>query len=450
MTTTGLSSLPTALANLLHQYSGASSSSSASAAAPSGQPVPAGAALGSDPAFTLALSQEAMAAAMVGYDALGKMGEQFETDMAKAEGAGHDGGSVKVVVHQLAEAQSVVAGPFGDPDDVSLGTGVLSLEGGQVDPAGGGFVADGDPVTIPIANGSLNDIAASINAADLGLQAEVVEEGGGFALHLTGPTGAAKAFRLSGLPELAFDPAKPDQSFLSVAGTARDALYSVDGEEFAFDSNTDVPVALGARATFTAPGELSVATSTLGSQVQTLVRAFNAMQQGITGMAGKDGKLEKDVNLAAGLFKSLGDAATGTFQTGGAYAQLSEIGVTVQPDGTLGIDAAALDQAMAADPAALQRLVDLVSTAMTEAAKPYTEAGGSLHDQVALLGKMMMRGAPSLLDYMNGNGSAQAGGLASYLGGGQPSGAQGGLVSYLDGGGSSTASGLASVFSAQA
>jgi len=457
MSTTGLSALPSSLAALLTQYhSGGTAPSSSSATSGRVQDSPL--ALGSDPAYSLTLGQQDASKALVGYNQLGKLGKTFETEVAALEKptltTSGTGGSVNVQVHQLAQAQSVVAGPFGDPDTVSLGTGTLSIETGTTDATTGSFTANGQPVSIAITNGSLNDIANSINAAQAGLSASVMEENGGYTLHLIGNTGADQSFRISGLSELAYDPAQPESSPLATTQTAQDALYSADGIELSSGTNTSVPVALGTRADFTATGSMSVTKSALPDAVQKLVDAFNSMQKGIAGMAGKDGNLTNDVNLAAGLFKNLGDAATGTFGNAGSVSQLSDIGVTVQSDGTLAIDPTAMDAAVAADASGVQSLIGQVSTAMADAVTPYTKSGGALSSQVSLLSTLALHHGSSLLDYLDGSaGSQSSSGLLGALNANQSASSSGQktLLDYLNStsssSSSSSSSDLSSLFS---
>ncbi len=462
---TGLSALPSALAALLTKYGGAPASgandSAAGSAAAGRTATVAGGALGADPAFTLALGQHDAGNALIGYNHLAQTGRQFESEMAALETPAHavggGNGSVSVEVQQLAQAQALTSGPFGDADQVSLGTGTLSIETGTVDAATGAFTAAASPVNIPIANGSLNDIVAAINSANAGVSASVVEEGGGYALHLVGSeTGAAQAFRIQGLAELAYDPAHAEASPLATVATAQDALYAVDGGQFRYPSNSDVPVAIGARANFAAVGTVTVARSALPDEVRKLVDTFNGMQKTIIGLTGKSGELEKDANLAAGLFKNLGDAATASFAGAGKFSQLADVGVSVQSNGTLAINQVTLDSAVLGDSSGLQSLINQVSAAMAEAVAPYTKSGGSLASQVSLLSALMVRGGNSLVDYLDGSASSSSqtgqgggGGLASYLGGGRSSGASGAqndLVSYLDGTNTGT-SGLASLLS---
>ncbi|TAN63367.1 MAG: flagellar capping protein [Magnetospirillum sp.] len=436
MTTTALSALPPSLAALLSTYTtpGGKAHGDTADTTPQAPPTPAGGALGADPAYTLSLGQQGSSSALVGYTRLAKLGGQFESTMATLETptgtAAQTTGSIAVDVQQLARPQTLLSGAFGDSDHVSLGTGTLSIAAGTVAP-GGRFTAKDGGVSIPVKTGTLDDIVAAINAANAGVNAAVVEEGGGYALQLTGSAGGAdQAFRITGLPELAFDPGAPDSSMLTESQKAQDAVYSVDGTDYTSGTNSKVPVAFGITTDFTATGPLTVAKPSQPEAVQSLVVAFNTIQRSIAKMAGKDGDLAEDINLAAGMFKNLGDAATGSFGTGGTFTSLAQVGVTVQSDGTLAIDQTTLSEAVAANPTDLQSLIFAVSKAMDDAMAPYLGSKGSITRQSGILSAQISQGS-SLLDYLNGDNS----GSSSHKS----------LLDYLNGNGSGSSSGQASL-----
>ncbi len=479
--TTSLTALPSSLAALLSNYttSGAKSQTDAANPAPSSAPTVPGGALGADPAYTLKLGAQGSASALMGYTRLATLGGQFEGTMATLETPTQGAGSVTVDVQHLAQSQTLLSGAFGDSDQVSLGTGTLTIRTGTV-AADGSFTAKDAGVAVPIKTGTLDDIVASINAANAGVTASTVEEGGGYALKLTGSsTGADQAFSLQGLSELAFDPATPNTSALTESQSAQDAAYTIDGNNFVFGSNSKVPVAFGLTTDFTTTGTLTVAKPPQINAVQSLVTAFNTIQQSIAKAADKNGNLANDVNLAAGLFKNLGDAATGTVDTTGQFSSLSQVGVTVQPDGTLSIDQSALSAAVSSSPTDLQSLISAVSQAMDKAMAPYLGSKGSITAQFGLLSKQMLQGS-SLLDYLNGTASASgssnqqqslqdslsSGGsttgsspstkaapktLLDYLNGAgstsSPSGKQNSLLDYLNADSSSSSASLTSAFS---
>jgi len=461
MSTTGTAALPSSLATLLSKY-GNTTPTATTDATSHRAPKPTGGRLGADPAFTLSLGAQDTSAALIGYNRLAKLGDTFESEVAKLETPTQTQGStVTVTVSQLAQAQSVTTSPIGNPDKASLGTGTLTIQTGTLDADTNAFTASSTAkaVQIPITGGSLNDIAASINAAKAGLTASVVEQGGGYALKITSDaTGAGSAFSLSGLSELTYNPAAPAASPLTTVTEAQNAHFSVGGKDYASATNTNVPVGIGTRATFTETGTLTVASSTAADQVQTLTNTFNTMQKAIISLTSKDGGLDKDANLAAGLFKNLGDAATATVETTGSFKSLAEIGVTLQSDGTLKIDPTALDAAIAKDPDGVQALVGQVASTIDDAVKPYTGSTGSLKSQVTLLGTLVTRGGPSLIDYLNGNGQSQTqtqsatqNGLAALLNGGTGSTGtsatgQTDLASYLRNSGQSTSPDLSALF----
>lgn len=410
MSTNAVAALPTALAGLLKQYATPSKTDGTTTTAASAAASPLS--LGRDEAYSLSLGSAQSGSAMLGYTRLATLGAQVESDLqaaaAQASAPG-SAGSVEVQVNQLAQVQTVVTSLFGDPDSVSLGTGTLSVQMGAVESETGAFTPTGNPAEIVIAGGSLNDIAQSINDAGIGLTARVVESGGGFELEISGKdTGNGKAFALSGLGELAFDPSQPDTSPLTQTSEAADALYSVDGTDFAWSSNTGVPVAFGTTANFTATGSLGVARSTVTDTVQKMMKSFNSLQSAIVEMTGDKGELSANANLAAGMFKRIGDAAMAEYPTGGDISTLADIGIEVQKDGTLSIDQSVLAQALGKDPASVQSLIAQAAKGMDDAIRPYLGSKGAISSQVTVLGSLLGRGS-SLLDYLGGG--ASSGGL---------------------------------------
>ena len=434
--TTSLSALPSSLANLLTNYaSSGPQADGTTAATPQAAPTPAGGALGTDPAYTLKLGAQGSSTALLGYSRLATLGSQFESAISPLESSagssGQGSGSVAVNVQQLAQPQTLISGTFGDNDQVSLGTGTLTIATGPI-ASDGSFTAQGAGTAIPIKTGTLDDIVTSINAANAGVTASVVQQGGGYALQLTGSkSGTDQAFSVQGLSELAFDPATPNTSMLSETQTAQNAVYTVNGNTTEFGSNSNVPVSFGVTANFTATGALTVATPPQVGSIQSLVNAFNTVQQSIATMAGTNGQLANDVNLAAGMFKNLGDAATGTVDTGGKFTALSQVGVSVQTDGTLSIDQTTLAAAVSSDPTDLQSLISGVSTAMDKAMAPYLGSTGSITSQFKLLSAEMMQG-DSLLNVLNSSGTASTGGTSS---------SQGNLLDALNGGNSTASTG---------
>jgi flagellar hook-associated protein 2 len=457
MSTTGTAALPSSLATLLSKYGNTTANSTTDTSSHSA-PKPTGGRLGADPAFTLSLSSQDTSAALVGYNRLAQLGDKFETEVSKLETPTNtQANTVSVTVSQLAQAQSIATSPIGNPDKASLGTGTLTIQTGTLNPDTNAFTASPSTkaVSIPITGGTLNDIATSINAAKAGVTAQVVEEGGGYALHLTSTaTGASNAFTISGLSDLTYDPSAANSSAMVTVSAAQDAHFSVGGKDYSSATNDNVPVAIGTRTSFTQVGTQTVTVANASDRVQSLTNTFNAMQKAIVSLTSKDGGLDKDANLAAGLFKNLTDAATATVDTAGPFKSLADIGVTLQSDGTLKIDPTKLDATITQDSDGVQALVNQIASTIDDTVKPYTGSSGSLKSQVNLLSTMVARGGPSLLDYLNGTADTQSqsssqSGLASLLGGGTTPGvtaaAQNTLTSYLNSG-KSTSPDLSALF----
>lgn len=409
MSTSSVSALPTALAGLLKQYSSQAQKDDDTTPQTAAQAAASPLSLGRDPAYSLSLGSAQSGQAMLGYTRLATLGAQVDGELqavAAQTSSPGSAGSVQVDVKSLAQAQTLVTSLFGDPETVSLGTGVLQVQMGSFDEESGSFQPAGAPVDIAIVGGSLNDIAQSINDAKAGLTAKVVESGGGYELEISGEgTGAAKAFALSGLPELNFDPTRPEMSQLTQTSQAADINYTVDGTDFVWPSNTGVPVAFGTTADFTQAGASSVPRSGVADTVQSMLKSFNSLQQGIVRMTGDKGELAANANLAAGMFKRIGDAAMAEYSTGGELSTLADIGIQVGKDGTLSVDQSILATAIGKDPSAVQSLIAQAAKGMDDAIRPYLGTKGAISSQVSVLGSLLGRGS-SLLDYLDGGNSS--------------------------------------------
>lgn len=84
-------------------------------------------------------------------------------------------GSYSLNVTQLAQSQSLASGVFADRDTTTVGTGTLTFDVGGVT----------TNITVDGSNNTLEGLAASINDANAGVSAGVVDTGSGFRLVLS-------------------------------------------------------------------------------------------------------------------------------------------------------------------------------------------------------------------------------------------------------------------------
>lgn len=273
--------------------------------------------------------------------------------VASASGAALPG-SYAVAVTSLAHEQRSYSSSFASAGDALGQSGTLELT-----------VGTGDPLSVSVEAGdSLEAIAAKIN--DLGgrVSASVLNEGSGYRLQVRGlDTGAANSISFSETGvALGFD--APD----SVRQAATDAVVEVDGFTITRSTNQiagAIPgVTLAVTAETTAPVTLTVETDTaaLRTKLQSLADAYNAVVKRSHEVAGHGTQKATNPMLAGdsalrGVTSSLSRTVLETRTDAGTYQTLGSIGMKLERDGTMSIDSAKLDAALAADPGSVEELL---------------------------------------------------------------------------------------------
>jgi flagellar hook-associated protein 2 len=291
-------------------------------------------------------------------------------------------GSYSLEVTQLAQAQKLVAAGQASTSS-AIGAGTLTFEfgtisGGSFDDVTGqytaaSFVAGGagaKTVTIGAANNTLAGIRDAINAAKIGVTASIVNDGSGTPYRLAlsvADTGADNSVRISVAGDaalsnlIAHDPAGTQN--LAETVSARNATFEVDGVAITKPKNTVNDVIEGVTlnllsANAGAPTAITVArdSAAIKTSVDALAKAYNELNATIKNVssfnaATKQGTvLQGDVTvitLQSRIRTALSNALTGV---SGSYNNLSQIGLAFQKDGTLSVDAAKFEAALADSP----------------------------------------------------------------------------------------------------
>lgn len=258
-------------------------------------------------------------------------------------------GRYRIEVAALATAQRQQSGPVAAGAD--LGGGSLSFT-----VAGESFVVNlGTSTTIA----QLRD---AINAATggRGLSATVVNGDAGSVLVLNAArSGSANAISLSASGSIATFAAG-----LTVTTPAADALVRVDGVSRSAPENrlTDLITGLSLDLTRAAPGasftlDIGTDPSNTRNALQGFITAYNTALGALRNVSAFNAETRQGGPL-------LGDAAVrGLAQqlrgaAGDAFGPLSALGVRGSKDGSLSLDAARFDAALASDAGALRRLFD--------------------------------------------------------------------------------------------
>lgn len=289
------------------------------------------------------------------------------------------GGTFDVSVKQLAAGQALGSGVVADGS--ALGTGTITITLGEwKDGSLSANTAGGSPATVNVeitaAEDSLAKIAAKINQANAGVTATVLRDHMGERLSLqSSATGANAGFSVgvtqatgSGLQQLAYDGTDAPEGAAGMrrSQAAQDTLATINGIDMRSRNNTFEDVAEGVNLTVAqkmadtdAPVRVTIKsdTTTAKTALKNLVESYNALSNAMSTMTAYNqdtktaGTLQGDstaVNLQSALRRLLSAPAG----QGGAFNTLSQIGLQFQKDGTLTIDDAKLDKALA-DPQAM-------------------------------------------------------------------------------------------------
>lgn len=258
-------------------------------------------------------------------------------------------GRYSIEVRSLATAEKRQSGAV--PVASDLGTGTLS------------FTVDGETFNVTLgATNTITGLRDAINTATggKGLSATVVNGDTGSVLVLN----AAKAGSAGAITINATGSITSFTSGLAVTTPAANALVDVDGVLRTSSSNrlTDLIAGVTVDLTKAAPGtRFSLDVGTDAGNVKTAVQGFVTAYNTAIGALRSAGAYNAETRQGGPL---LGDAAVrGLTQqlrgaVGEAFGTLSALGIKGSKDGSLTLDGAKLDAALAADPSAVRKAFD--------------------------------------------------------------------------------------------
>ena len=218
--------------------------------------------------------------------------------------------------------------------------------------------------TINVVNTSLEGTVAAINAADLGVRAELVNTGaasGNYQIQLVGESGAAKSFSMT----------SSDSSLnFSNLQTATDANLNVNGIDFTRSTNSINDIIGGVTLNLLGTTE---GAATLGvnqnnqfakANIVDFVASYNEVRTQMKELMSSeaDGPLAGD-SIIRSLERNLRNAMTSTSSTPGTNVRnLTDMGISINRYGVLELDGGVLDgrHAWAAGPVPRVRVVDPV------------------------------------------------------------------------------------------
>lgn len=265
-----------------------------------------------------------------------------------------EAGTYKLEVTQLAQAQSLSTNGVASKT-TALGTGTLTLQVGT---------ADAVSITLDSSNNTLEGIRTAINASGAGVTASIVNDGSDtpYRLVLTSnSTGTESAMTVTYTGTDSTDQASSLLGYDGSSGNmtqtvkALDAELTLNGISITSQSNTVEDAVQGVTLNLSATGSsqtltISQDTDTIYDAISAFVTAYNSYVSSVDTLTAYDA----DADTAGEL---LGDSTTRRISTelssdlytaigSGTFSYLSQLGISLEVDGTLLVDEDTLTSAI--------------------------------------------------------------------------------------------------------
>ncbi len=275
-------------------------------------------------------------------------------------------GSYDVEVQTLAQSHKLKSANFASTS-TTIGSGSITIQFGTY--SGGTFTLNPDKaaqaITIDSSQSSLAGIRDTINLADAGVSASIVNDGSGDRLVIASKdTGLSNALKITttdddanntdnaGLSQLVYDASTGGTTNLTETVAASNATMVIDGIAISKASNTITDAIEGVTLNLvkTNLGESSTLsitkdTASIQNAVSSFVDAYNDLNKTISDLSRYDAETNR-ASILTGDFtvrsiqSQVRNAISNPLTTaGGGLSVLSEIGVSFQVDGTLTFDA---------------------------------------------------------------------------------------------------------------
>jgi flagellar hook-associated protein 2 len=268
-------------------------------------------------------------------------------------------GSYTVEVQALASVQTIATGTA-VPATTTPGAGTLHIELGSYGAGQTSFTPKAGATAVDVAIAATDTLATvrdKINAAGAGVTALIMTDASGSRLLIRSNTsGAANAFRTSGIASLAFDPSA-GVTTMTQSQTAADAAATVNGLAVTSPSNTLSNIVDGLT--------LNLSTLTTGPVTVNVVTDTEALKKTITDFAAaytslvkliatdtkydpttkKGGILQGD-SAATGLQRQMRTLASAASGASALFGHLSDAGLELQGDGSMTVNATKLSNAL--------------------------------------------------------------------------------------------------------
>jgi flagellar hook-associated protein 2 len=269
-------------------------------------------------------------------------------------------GSYSIEVSQLAAAQKLRSAGYASSSS-TIATGTLTIATGTSGTDGYNSVN----ITVDSSNNTLAGLRDSINSSGAGVVATIVSDGSTNGSHLVLTSkngGTANQITMSGLSGFDYDSTSSSGS-LTQLQAGQDAKFTIDGISVTKSSNTVTDAIDGVTLNLTktnvgSPTTLNVTrdTSAMTTKIQAFVTAFNNLNSTLKNVSAWDQDSKTGAALSGdysvrSVQSRMRSVMTGTVAGNlGGYSRLSDVGITLQADGTMAVDSTKLTAALS-DPA---------------------------------------------------------------------------------------------------
>ncbi len=320
-------------------------------------------------------------------DALLNKAVTSDDKVLKVKAAGGSSlGNFELTVTSVAKPGRNYTDPVAAADQASLfGTGVLSIQ-----------IGSGTPVDITVdINDTLESVVGKINGAEAGVTAGLTASGAGYRIQVSGNApGAANAVTFTESSELTLGLSKVANEIQA----ATDTVIEMDGFSSSSASSSVTGLIPGVTIEALAEGTASVKVErdpdALKTKLDTFVSAYNDIRKVMNaeftynGVAKGRESLSGDSTLR-GIQSKLSALVTQHLsELDGAYTTFGSIGLSVQRDGSLSLDADKLQKAVAADYEGVTRLLSNdgdelgLMVQIRDALDPISGSDGSLSTRI--------------------------------------------------------------------
>jgi flagellar hook-associated protein 2 len=274
-----------------------------------------------------------------------KQGSSSDTNLLSLTSANSAAvaGSHTVVVNSLAQTSSQYSATLANTADTLSGTLTIQVGSGA-----------SSTITVDNSSNTLPSLAAAINFADIGVSASVISDSSGSRLSLVSRTdGAAGELMVtSGLSDVTAGGSIAFQT----GQTGKDASLTVDGVSLSSASNTVSGAIPGVTFQLLAssPGtQVQVQITNDNTDIETamgkLVAAYNAVVKDLNAQEGRDASGNAEPLFGSPTLALLQGQLSGALFSGaasGAISSITQLGLSVNNDGTLSLNADTLSNAL--------------------------------------------------------------------------------------------------------